>query len=288
MKKYFALCAAALALCAMSCTKDNNQDGNNDANKKQEITVAKDALVAYLPFESEEVAVGGLTLADKGTTSEANFVAGRNGKSFTGGENQYLLYNLPEDSPIKTLKAFTLSAWIKQQEIPQAQAAVPMFFQITNTNDHFWGNLALSIDRTAEGAGYLTYKTRFRHSDAGEIWKAWYGDWADCYPAARWNHLIFIYDNAASEYHVYVNGADITPESAVACVMNEQPAGDLQFVNAEQIAIGVWMPRLLDGAQDEWMGWLDGGQIDELRLYNRALSSEEAGELYKAEIANID
>lgn len=288
MKKYFALCAAALALCAMSCTKDNNQDGNNDANKKQEITVAKDALVAYLPFESEEVAVGGLTLADKGTTSEANFVAGRNGKSFTGGENQYLLYNLPEDSPIKTLKAFTLSAWIKQQEIPQAQAAVPMFFQITNTNDHFWGNLALSIDRTAEGAGYLTYKTRFRHSDAGEIWKAWYGDWADCYPAARWNHLIIIYDNAASEYHVYVNGADITPESAVACVMNEQPAGDLQFVNAEQIAIGVWMPRLLDGAQDEWMGWLDGGQIDELRLYNRALSTEEADALYKAEIANID
>ena len=88
MKKYFALCAAALAHCAMSCTKDNNQDGNNDANKKQEITVAKDALVAYLPFESEEVAVGGLTLADKGVTSEANFVAGRNGKSFTGGENQ--------------------------------------------------------------------------------------------------------------------------------------------------------------------------------------------------------
>lgn len=288
MKKYFALCAAALALCAMSCTKDNNQDGNNDANKKQEITVAKDALVAYLPFESEEVAVGGLTLADKGTTSEANFVAGRNGKSFTGGENQYLLYNLPEDSPIKTLKGFTLSAWIKQQEIPYSQAPVPMYFQITNSDNHFWGNLSLSIDRTDEGAGYLTYKTCFRHSDAPEFWKAWNGDYAECYPAGRWNHLIFAYDNVTSEYHVYVNGADVTPETAVTCKIGENPAGDLTFANAEQIAIGVWMPRLLDGAQDEWMGWLDGAQIDELRLYNRALSSEEADALYKAEIANID
>lgn len=286
MKKYFALCAAALALCAISCNKDNGKD--DEGNKKAEITVAKDALVAYLPFETEAAEVGGLTLADKGGVTEANFVQGRNGKSFTGGENQYLLYNIPANSPIRDIKGFTLSAWVKQQEIPYAQAPVPMFMQITNTADHFWGNLALSIDRTDEGAGYLTYKTCFRHSDAGAIWKTWNGDWADCFPAARWNHLIFIYDNAASEYHVYVNGADITPESAVACVMGEQPAGDLQFVNAEQLAVGVWMPRLLDGAQDEWMGWLDGAQIDELRLYNRALSAVEAGELYKAEIANID
>ncbi|MGM9791641.1 MAG: LamG domain-containing protein [Candidatus Cryptobacteroides sp.] len=286
MKKYFALCAAALALCAISCNKDNG--GKDDNNKKAEITVAKENLVVYLPFETEAAEVGGLTLADKGSTTEANFVQGRNGKSFTGGENQYLLYNIPAESPIKAIKGYTLSVWVKQQEIPQAQAAIPMYFQITNTGDHFWGNLSFSVDRTDEGAGYLTYKTCFRHSDAGAIWKTWYGDWADCYPAARWNHLIFVYDNAASEYHVYVNGADITPESAVACVINDAPAGDLQFANAEQIAVGVWMPRLLDGAQDEWMGWLDGGQIDELRLYNRALTANEANELYKAEIANID
>ncbi|MGM9787396.1 MAG: LamG domain-containing protein [Candidatus Cryptobacteroides sp.] len=288
MKKYFALCAAALALCAMSCTKDNNQDGKVDTGKKQEITVAKDALVAYLPFESEEAAVGGLTLAGKGNTSEANFVQGRNGKSFTGGENQYLLYDLPAESPIKTLKAFTLSAWIKHQEVPQEQAAVPMFFQITKSDNHFWGNLSLTIDRCPAGAGYLTYKTAFRHSDAGEIWKAWNDNYTECYPADRWNHLIFIYDNVKSEYHVYVNGAEVTPENDVPCVMADQPSGDLTFANAEQIAVGVWMPKLLDGATDEWMGWLDGGQIDELRLYNRALSAEEADALYKAEIANID
>ena len=290
MKKITLICAAALALCAVaSCNKEKG--GEQDGPKGASVTVAKENLVLYLPFESEEVGSGDVTFNTKGAATEANFITGRTGKAFTGGENKYLLYDVAADSPIRTIKGYTLSAWIKQVEIPQAQAAVPMYFQVcqldSESPDHFWGNLSLAIDRTDEGAGYLTYKTVGRF-DGGNLWKTWNGDYGECYPAGRWNHLIFIYDNATSQYHVYVNGTDITPESAVECIIGSDPLGDLVFKAADQVVVGAWMPKLLDGATDEWMGWLDGGAIDELRLYNRALTAAEAAELYKQEIAIIN
>ena len=171
MKKIYVFGAAALALCAISCNKENN--GPDTPNGKPEITVAKDALVAYLPFENETAGTAVLTLADKGKTTEANFVEGRTGKCFQGGENQYLIYSVPADSPIRTMKGFTYSAWVNQPEIPQSQEPVPMYFQLSNLDkdapDHFWGNIGFAVDRTAEGAGYLTYKTCFRHGQDGAI-----------------------------------------------------------------------------------------------------------------------
>ncbi len=288
MKKILVFGAAALALCAISCNKEN--DKPNTPNGKAEITVAKDALVAYLPFEKEEVT--GFTLDQKGKTTEANFVQGRTGKSFKGGEEQYLIYNIPADSPLRTMKAFTYSLWVIQPEITYDQAPVPMYFQIANLDadkkDLFWGNLSYTVDRTAEGAGYLAFKTGFRHSDAGAIWKTWNGDYGECLPSGRWNHIIISYNNETSEFHMYVNGADVTPESAVSCVMAEKPAGDLSFIGADKLVIGAWLPKILENASDEWMGWMDNSQIDELRIWNRALTAEEVSELYKAEIANIN
>ncbi len=292
MKKIYVFGAAALALCAISCNKEKN-DGPNTPNGKPEVTVAKDALVAYLPFESEAAGTTELVVADKGETTEDNFVNGRTGKCFQGGEKQYLIYTVPQDSPIRSMKGFTYSAWVNQPEILQSQVPVPLYFQLANLDsekpDHFWGNISLAVDRTAEGAeGNLTFKTCFRHGDDGSIWKQWNGDYGKCFPAGRWNHLIYTYNNETSEFHVYVNGADVTPENVVECKMGENLAGDLSFIGADQIVIGAWLPKLLDGATDEWMGWMDNAQIDEFRLYSRALTAEEATELYRAEVANIN
>ncbi len=57
MKKITLICASALALCAVSCSKKNSTP--DTPNGKPEITVAKENLVLYLPFESEAVGAGG-------------------------------------------------------------------------------------------------------------------------------------------------------------------------------------------------------------------------------------
>ena len=288
MKKVFVICACALAVL-VSCKPDNNTP--TGANGKAEITVAKDALVAYLPLESAAPEVGDFTLASEGSGNSDNFKAGRTGKAYYGSVNSYLAYDLGENCPLKSLKAFTLSMWVKQAEIDYDHAPVPMYVNITDPTDACWGNLAMSIDRTETGAGYLAYKWAFRMGDKGSVWKVWnYDEWGDCFPAARWNHIIVCHLHVKYKFNVYCNGIDVTPEAVVPCVVGEDPVGDLEFLNATQLWVGNWPVRYYDGFQwgDEWIGHMDEAAVDELRIYNRALTAEEAKALYDAEVANID
>ena len=290
MKKVFVLSAIALAALVSCNTEPKEETG---ANGKAVIKVAEDALVAYLPMESATPEVGDLTLASQGSGTDANFKAGRTGKAYFGTVDSYLAYDLGASSPLKDLKAFTVSLWLKQSEIDYDHAPVPMYFNITDPTDACWGNLAMSIDRTDTGYGNLAYKWCFRMGDKGSVWKVWNKDeWGECFPAGRWNHIIATYDNVKSEFHAYCNGADVTPEAVVPCMVGDpaQPVGDLKFLNAAQLWVGNWPVRYLDGFKwgDEWIGHMNEAGLDELRIYNRALTAEEAKALYDAEVNNID
>ena len=293
MKKILSLSIAALAIAGAlaSCNTQKEELGENG---KKKITVAEESLVAYLPMESTSVEVGDLTLASQGSGSDANFKAGRNGNAYYGSIDSYLAYDLGASSPLRNLKTFTVSLWVKQAEIDYDHAPVPLFFNITDPQDACWGNLSMSIDRTETGSGTLAYKWCFRMGDKGSVWKVWKRDdgWGDVFPAGRWNHLIICYNNVNSEFHVYCNGADVTPEAVVPCTVGDPaaPVGDLQFLNAAQLWVGNWPVRYLEGFQwgDEWIGHMNEGAVDELRIFNRALSAEEAKALYDAEVANID
>jgi len=288
MKKILAISAIALAAAALlvSCGKKDPVGSNG----KAEITIAKADLVAYLPLEDATPEVGDFTLASEGQGNADNFKAGRTGKAYYGSVNSYLAYDLGANSPLKDLKAFTVSLWVKQAEIDYDHAPVPMYFNITDPTDACWGNLGMSVDRTATGAGFLTYKWEFRMGDKGSVWKTWNENYGDCWPAGRWNHVIVTYDNVKSEFHAYCNGVDVTPEADVPCIVNEQPVGDLQFLNATQLWLGNWPVRYYEGFQwgDAWIGHMDEAAIDEFRIYKRALTAEEAKALYDAEVANID
>ena len=160
MKKFFLFAAAALSLCALaSCEKDK---GPQTPNGKAEITVAKDALVAYFPMEDATEYIATLSPKDQGTGSAANFVEGRTGKCYQGTKGSYLLYDLPADSKIKQMTAFTISFWLNGPEV--TEAPVPMYFQVSS-DDLFWGCMSVSVDRTGKGDGYLTLKNCFRYNE---------------------------------------------------------------------------------------------------------------------------
>lgn len=288
MKKLYVFAAAVLALCTFaSC--DKTPEGPNTPNGKAEITVAKDALVAYFPMEDATEYISKLTPKDQGTGSEANFVEGRTGKCYQGTKGSYLVYDLPADSKIKEMKAFTLSFWLNGPEV--TEAPVPMYFQVSS-DDLFWGCMSVSVDRTAVGDGYLTLKNCFRYNENGAFWKTYADEYDKCWTAARWIHVVYSYDAVKSEFHAFANGAEVTPEGAVACTdwtaAETTPAGNLNWSTASGLNIGAWLPKLVNGATDEWMGDLENVKLDEMRLYNRGLSAEEVAELYRAEIANIN
>lgn len=305
MKKAFAFVAAFAAIAFVSCNKGNdNNGGDNTASK--EVKVAEDALVAYFPLDDATEKVANLPLDGQGAGTEANFVTGRRGKAYQGSKDSYLRYNLPTDSPLRNLKAMSISMWLKHAEIDYDHAPVPQVFQITQSDDRCWGNFAISCDRTAKGAGWLTWKVQWKIGDKGNLWKTTNGSyededtgetvfpWANVFPAARWNHIIWCYDNKTSQFHCYVNGVDVTPESFVDCLVGEpaEAIGDLTFVNAEQIMIGNWDVKYTSaegwGWGDEWIGGFEEGQVDEIRVFSRALTAEEAKALYDAEVNAMD
>jgi hypothetical protein len=291
MKKIFAISVIALAVFAACNPEDKTPKG---ANGKAVITVAQEDLVAYLPMESAQPESGDLTLAGEGAGDATCFAEGRTGKAYFGKAGSFLAYDLAENSPIKSLTALTLSFWVKYAELDYDHAPVPMFFDITNPSDACWGNVAVALDRTATGAGYLVPKFQYQMEE-GNCWKTtnWSGeegsDTADmkegyngAFAAGRWNHVIYTADGEA--FHCYVNGVDVTPASQVAC------PGAIVFKNATQIWVGGWPARYYDGYKwgDAWLGDLDEGAIDEIRLYKRALTADEAKALYKAEVNNIN
>ncbi len=297
MKKVFAILAVVAAFAAVSCKNDDKKPADEPNGG---VKVAEDALVAYFPLDDATEKVGGLVLDSQGSGTDANFVAGRKGKAYTGTPDSFLRFNLPDNSPIKTLKAFSLSMWVMHAEIDFDHAPVPMVFQITRADDKCWGNLAMSCDRTDKGAGFLTWKIQAQMGTAGNMWKTTDGKneegvywWANAFPAGRWHHIIWTYDNVTSKFHCYVNGADVTPENFVDCWKGEdQPVGDLEFINAEQIMIGNWDVKYTTasgwGWGDPWIGDFSEGKVDEIRLFSRALTSDEAKALYDAEVASMD
>ena len=283
MKKVFLIITAMAAMIAVACNPEN-QKKNDPAGG---VDVGTDALVAYFPFDGDAVCKK-TALTPK--TATVDFVAGRRNKCLQGKDGAYVLWELPADSPLKSMNALTVSMWLKQAPIPSEEVPVPLFLEIGRAEDHFWGNFAISIDRIGtkdEPSDLLAIKTATRipwESAYGNLWKT-DGEGKYGITGNRWNHLIFIYDNSASEYHVYLNGADATPEDAVKCNNAAgNPLGNLAISDSDILVVGGWLPKILDGDSSDWMGWFKG-QMDELRIFDRALSATEAKALYTAEVS---
>ncbi|MFA6581807.1 MAG: hypothetical protein WCS79_08395, partial [Paludibacter sp.] len=271
-------------------------------------TIATANLVAYFPFDTDGVdKIGNLTPSNTATTT-VTFTEGRRGKGFQGnsdGLKSGLLYNLPANSKLKNLKAFSFSMWTKM--IPNTtettDAPEQMLFQIDGTGDWVWGNLFFLQHRnwpastTEKDRDFAEMDCYFWKDDAtankGQRGSGWFLNAT----LPQWRHIICTYDNTTSEYHAYVNGTlvtafDGTEYTGVKRWQDAEktiPLGDLKFVNAENLAIGAWAERLKGTAlqTDDWASPFKG-QLDEFRIYDKALTATEAKALYDAEITVIN
>lgn len=265
-----------------SCSKD---DDNDNGNKVDPSTIATANLVAYFPFDNNaNDQVGNLTPAQQpGVT----YVTGRRGKAYQGAANAHLRYNLPTNSKLKTLGSYSIAMWLKSPKVDGTP--VPKIIEIGKSDDLYWGNLTLMIERLTEpGADSLFFKLHFK-----KVGAEWEGQWIELkksvFQTNKWMHLVFQYDGTTSKFMVYLNGAKIefpaSTENRFADP-NQTPLGNLNFVNADVLNIGAWRPKTDNQATDEWMGWFMGN-LDELRIYDKALSATEVKALYDAEVSQI-
>ena len=268
-----------------SCSDDDDDDKNGKIDPS---TVATANLVAYFPFDGNATEMkASLTPT---LSPNVTYVAGRRGQAYQGAEGAHLLYTLPDASKLKSLTSFTLAMWFKSPLVTGDPE--PTVFEIGKSDDLFWGNLKFALNRLDANADSLQLKAFFLKN--GAVWSGQHVSYSDnVFQINRWMHIVLQYDENTSKYMIYKDGVKIETNTGVedrwaaGDDVNPRPKlGALAFVNADKINIGAWRPKTEGTATDAWMGWFKGN-LDELRVYDKALTAIEVKALYDAEVTQI-
>jgi len=288
MKKFFKISGAlyvtmlVFGLILSSCKKDKDDP---NAGKTDPSTIATANLVAYFPFDGNATeSIASLTpTVQTGVT----YVTGRRGQAYQGADLAHLLYTLPATSKMKSLKSFSIGLWFKSPLVTGDPE--PIFFQIGKSDDLFWGNLTLALNRLNATADSLQLKAFFLKT--GVEWAGQNVGYSNkAFVINTWMHVIFEYNATTSKYKIFKNGVQVVTNTGVEDRKSGptgNPLGDLVFANADVINIGAWRPKTEGSATDAWMGWFKGN-LDELRVYDKALSDAEAMALFEAEVTQLN
>lgn len=321
MKKvrYFAA-MTAVVLFAFSCTKpagnraDGNQNGNENTPPKEEapkVTVCEDNLVIYLPFENDQLIEKGEGITFKENKGDVQIKTGYIGKGWfnKSGDNTataYSKFNVAADNAFKKIEKVTMTAWV----LPYAEKAKikGCLFSLngarfTDGKNHDFPAMNVYFDNygvakneeTGAEDPWQQINGRFIfHDSAGAEQNLWLNSGlTDFDYYGKWFQLAVTYDKdrqvmdeekgamaAKDQLSIYING-----QLAAAGTFDYKiPFNNLvtEFCNA--FYVGGWSTFIEGDSVQTWQNYWAGG-IDEIRIYNKALSEEEVLALYKEEVA---
>jgi hypothetical protein len=301
---FYIVCMLLIGGLAMtSCERDDDDDDPDDG-RIDPSTIATANLIHHWAFENSPAD----EITGRGTaTGNVSYVDGRRGMAYQGAPDSYISWNIELTDRIAQLDGFTLAMWMRA---PRVDGGPPMIFQVTGTE--FLGALSFFQENAPEDntVDSLELKVYFTKRDAMDKDNnpGWIGhDWRRSrqeFVANLWFHFVTNYDPATSTAKVYVNGNYLfTTTGAYDDEVryqgdpggignpNQQPLlGNLNLALLEannRGIIGSWANRRFGTAEDVWMkDYL--GQIDELRVYDKALTDQEVSALYEAEVTQLN
>lgn len=220
---------------------------------------ADDGLVLYYSFDDES-AKDSSPSGFNGTANNVTYAQGVSGKAavFDAANQSNILFTMPTG-----LQDMTLSFWYNLSEIPDDD--VPYAFICTTA----WDNTAIHTHLTdgVVRASYAGFKYKdFKNNELGHT-REDSVDWfiTDSY-VNKWVNFTVTYNSAARERMLYMNGTlvahDVADENSFGGAAPNFLAGETQ--------IGSWT-----GDAKRYLT----GMMDEIRIYNRALSADEVTEL---------
>ncbi len=154
--------------------------------------------------------------------------------------------------------SFSASAWAYHTNYVYPRTT----FAIAKTTSCYSGG-AVGFDF---GHGYLSTGTEFCLNDGTHqvyTTMAFDSGYRPTDFANQWVHLVYVFDRVSGKFKAYVNGAKQSNEGDISSV-----TGSINNVN--NLAIGTLY------------GWYVQASIDDIRLYNRALSAAEVAAMYNA------
>ena len=223
-------------------------------------------LVAHFSFENNLIdSISNTAATNTGTT----FTTGIKGQGLQIGLNNYAVFN--PTSAIAGCQSISLSFWVNTQE---DTLGIQPFVSFVDSNQ-FWGNLDMFFDsQTPDSATVHVHTYTNSGSDVflqtwrlGNIW-------------GSWKHYVLTYDATTNNFILYVNGTQFGS-------IPQPGFGALNFKNFTAIVIGTMQfqtaPSLTDATTSQ--GWCSYvlGEMDELRIYNKALTASDVSALYNLE-----
>ncbi len=261
---------------SLSIAEVNNPDLPPPANK---MTVnmsltdkMTDGLVGMWSFDGPDVDLGTNTAYDRspvgtnhGTISGATLVRGKKGSALDfDGATSYI--NAGSGSSLDDIETqggggMTVSAWIK----PRTNGETGTNCIVCKDREASTSNGAWSFEINASYGLVFTKgfsATRLFRSSVNDV-----------VPQNTWKHALATW-NGSDNYsgvHIYINGVE------TSYVTNQSGSGDKNSEGSGNLYIGndIWGGRTIDGV------------IDDVRIYNRILSSDEISDLYRLGQASI-
>ncbi|MGN6394896.1 MAG: LamG domain-containing protein [Mucilaginibacter sp.] len=231
--------------------------------------IAPDNLVAYWAFNgvlTDSVSKKG------GTATGTSFGTGITNKSLQGAANSYALCDAPDG--LATVKSLTLSAWVNT---PPPSNGILTYFSFANTSN-FWGNIECFFEN---GSDNTNGKLRIHLAQNGSDNTYSIDNVANLFNT--WVNIVVTYNQTDGTCVLYVNGdAKNTGKAG-------NLTGPLAFTNIGKVTFGTTQfmtdpsQTSATGKQD-WAGYITG-QIDQVRVYNSALSATQVSALYNLDKA---
>lgn len=271
--------AGGLALGFSSCGDDEEKlpaiGGFNSADE-----VAATNLVAHWGFEGsgKETKSG----ANPSNSSNASFVAGAKGNAVKFAEG-YLAYD--EIAALKSLPNMSVSTWVNFDNNGSHPVS---FFTLTRANE--WaGNINLMSEAGWKPAGNdtLVFKGLVVTNVDGN---PSFQDSRNDPPKGgvqtpkgvnKWHHVVMSWDAATSNFKIFCDGIKVSnPEWEPRGTI-----GALNFFYPTKPVIGAWGTNVPGGGTPEVWQKPMTGMIDEVRVFNKALTDAEISSLYQLELA---
>ena len=285
---HFSAITIAALFIGMTFSSCDKEEDDPYAGKTNPSTIASTNLIAYFPLDSESASISegdGITYGKK--TGAASFVSGRRGNAYKGSTAQaFLEYNLASSNIFKSMNGYTCAFWMK---CPAPTGGAASAFAL-NGGDPNMGNMNFIVE-SQSNADSLALKPYLYNSTTN--WKGqdlW--SFNKAYLSDKWVHIVSSYDKTTSKMSLYANGifvvSSIRYADGVQTDGSQPLLGALTFgTDMSKFYIGAW-PKLAAGtATDSWMVYYPG-LLDELRIYNKALTDTEVKSLYDAEVSVIN
>ncbi|MFY0482858.1 LamG-like jellyroll fold domain-containing protein [Flavobacterium sp. PLA-1-15] len=276
--------------------------GNDDSNKislppiggfNTADEIAMEDLVGYWPLNGDGVEIKSNTSPSSSVGATYSEGIKGQGVTFTNG---YLAY--PEiEALASTLPSMSISLWGKITNNGGADGHQTMMFSLGRP-DHWAGNINLMAETGWKPAtndsltikGFVQIKNESGTADDYEVInkiKATEEELADGHTpfanknSGRWAHYVAIWNAETGFFQLFANGIKISDAKLES--KNEGNPLPLNFFTPTKPVIGTFA-TVVSGTGEAWQKSMNG-QLDEIRVWKKALTSTEITALYELEKA---